>query len=107
MTAITEFTNAYASAHIAQAPYYGDKNGVWVNATTAEMYKFVATIILFGLNKLPDIEDYWSTKPLFHGNWARAIIPSRWRFKALLCFFKVVNSTAEAADDRLKKVRFL
>ena len=40
-------------------------------------------------------------------SWARALIGSRRRFKALLAFFKVVDYAQEDQADRLKKVRFL
>jgi len=107
ISSICEFTNAYAHHHIQQVPYYGDKFGAWTDCTAEEMYKFVATILLMGLNKLPEIADYYSTLPLFHGHWARAVIPSRKRFTGLLTFFKIVDCFAEVADDRLRKVRFL
>ena len=54
-------------------------------------YNFLAAIVLMGICKLPSIDLYLSTKPLYHGNWMRALIPSRTRFKALLTFFKVVE----------------
>ena len=69
--------------------------------------RFFAFVLMMALYKLPAIDDYWSTKQLFHGGWARAIIPSRRRFKAILAFFKIVYCFNEEAEDRLKKVRYL
>ena len=104
---IVSFTNCYAHANIVNAHHYGDTHGAWTDTTVPEMFKFLATLMLMGLCKLPKIEDYWSTKPIFSGSWARALIPSRRRFKGLLTFFKVVDHTKEKQDDRLKKVRYL
>ena len=73
----------------------------------AEMYNFLACIMLMGFCKCPSIDDYWRTKPILHGSWAHALIESRQRFKALLAFFKVVDYAQEDQADRLKKVRFL
>lgn len=107
VAAIAGFTNAYANLHIAKFLYCGDKDGAWMETNLEEMYRFFALVLLMGLCKFPMIADYWSTKPLFNGSWARAIIPSRTRFQGLLCFFKVVDCFSEDAADRLKKVRFI
>ena len=53
------------------------------------------------------MEDYWCTTSLFDGNYARTMIPSHKRFKALLSFRKVVDSANEDPNDRLRKVRYL
>ena len=107
IAALVLFTNTYAHVHIPHAPYYGDRNGAWVDTTPEETYKFLGLVIMMGLIHLPKIRDYWSIRPLFHGNWARKFIPSRRRFQRLLTFFKVVDPFAEQQNDRLKKVRFL
>lgn len=107
VSAIGEFTNAYAAHHIGAFQTYANAEGTWTSTSANEMYKFFALIIYTGFVKLPELYDYWSTQPLFHGNWARAIIPSRTRFMGLLTFLKVVDAFAEAADDRLRKVRYI
>ena len=47
--------------------------------------------------------DYWSTKSLYHGLWARAIL-SRDRFSALMAFLHVVDPDTEDPGDKLRKV---
>ena len=51
--------------------------------------------------------DYWRVTSLYNGNYARAMIKTRRRFEALMCFLKVVNPNEEDQNDRLRKVRFL
>ena len=101
------YTNAYAVAHIAAKPTYANANGQWTPTTRDEMYSFLALLLFQAYLKLPDMGDYWSTESLFDGNYARSMIPSRKRFKALLTFLKIVDHEQEDPDDRLRKVRFL
>ena len=104
---IVLYTNAYAVAHIAAKPTYANANGQWTPTTRDEMYSFLALLLFQAYLKLPDMGDYWSTESLFDGNYARSMIPSRKRFKALLTFLKIVDHEQEDPDDRLRKVRFL
>ena len=71
------------------------------------MYSFLALLLFQAYLKLPDKGDHWSTESLFDGNYARSMIPSRKRFKALLTFLKIVDHEKEYPDDRPRKVRFL
>lgn len=58
-----------------------------------------------GFVRLPTLHSYWMIASLFHGNWARAIIPTRKRFYSLLPFLHLVDHTAENPADRHRKVR--
>ena len=82
------FTNAYANAHIESAPSYANRDGNWVPITQQEMYKFLACLVLMGMCRFPSIADYWSTKPVFSGSWARALISSRRRFNSIARIFQ-------------------
>ena len=96
---IVLYTNAYAVAHIAAKPTYANANGQWTPTTRDEMYSFLALLLFQAYLKLPDMGDYWSTESLFDGNYARSMIPSRKRFKALLTFLKIVDHEQEDPDD--------
>ena len=104
---IVKFTNAYADAHIDQRPSYKNKDGLWTATTSAEMYKLLALLLHMAYLPRPELADYYKTTSLFAGGYARLMIPSHKRFKALMSFLKVVDHTTENPEDRLRKVRHL
>ena len=71
----------------------------------AEFKKLLALIIYFGLVKMNNMVNYWSTKTLYHGLWAWNIIPNRDRFKGLMAVLHVVDFSTEDEIDGLHKVR--
>ena len=107
VAALAAFTNTYAWMHVADCPSYGDRFGAWQEATGEEMYKLFALLIYTGLVKLPSERGYWKTTSLYHGTWARRMIPKRDRFLALMQFLHVTDPTGEQENDRLRKVRFI
>jgi len=104
---IVQFTNSFADAHIAGKQSYATAEGHWRRTTAGEIRNLIALLIYMGVVRYPHIEHYWSTTPLLHGSWARAIIPTRTRFQALLSFLHVVDHTAEQPLDKLRKVRYI
>ena len=60
-----------------------------------------------GIVKLPRLHHYWSTATLFHGLWARSMIPTFARYKSVLAFLHVVDHRNEDPNDKIRKVRFL
>ena len=70
-------------------------------------YCFLAMLLFQGFHKLLEIRDYWKMPSLHHGSYARAMIPAKRRFEAILCFLKVIDHRTEAANDRLRKVCYL
>ena len=102
---ICNHTNTYAWANIAEKQAYADKDGACTPVTPNEMERLLALIIYFGLVKLNEVQDYWSTKSLYHGLWARNIISQRNRFKALMAMLHIVDFDTEDPQDRLRKVR--
>ena len=108
MAALANFTNAYAWCRIPEKPNYADKDGAWIPTTADEMYRLVALIIYMSVFRLPRTLDYWRTSTLFHGNWARKIIPTYLRYKSLMAFLHVSSIKENSGNtDKLKKVRFV
>ncbi|XP_065188227.1 piggyBac transposable element-derived protein 4-like [Sycon ciliatum] len=105
--AIVEFTNDNAGIHILEKPSYQDDHGAWKPTDTAEIYALLGLTIYMGIARLPHLSHYWSTSTLFHGLWARHMIPTFIRYKALLCFLHIVDPTTEDAADKLRKVRLV
>ena len=105
--AINEYTKAYAQANIAAKPSHANKDDEWTPTTREEIYRLLSVLLDQALNRLPVVKDYWCTESLFDGNYVRSMIPSRMRFEALLCFWKVVDHEQEDPNDRLRKVRYL
>ena len=79
---ICNHTNSYAQEHIAEGTHrYAKTDGSWQETIPDEINKLIAILVYFGLVKVCSIVDnYWSTKTLYHGLWAREIM-SRIRYK--------------------------
>ena len=75
-------TNVNVWANIAQKQYYADQQGAWKEVTPNELKRLLALIIYFGLVKVNQFHDYWSTKSLYDGLRARNIL-TRDCFKAI------------------------
>ena len=107
IASIAAFTNKYAWMHVLENSSYACADGSWQETTPEEIVKVIAFIIFTGLVRLPRLDRYWSVSSLYHGNWARALIPSRARLQALYSFLHVVDSAEENAQDKLRKVRYV
>jgi hypothetical protein len=86
MTEICKHTNAYAWSVIESKPSYADSGGAWVEMTVDELYMMIALIIYFGLVNVSTVQRCWSVKTLYHGLWARSIMPRlrfRWQYFTL------------------------
>jgi len=82
---ICSHTNSYANEHIIAGANqsYTKSDGSWQYTTPDEINRLIALLIYKGFVKVSYIEKYWSTKSLYNGLWASAIL-SRTRFKALM-----------------------
>ena len=89
---------------IVNKQYYADSEGAWKETMVAELKKLLALIIYFGLVNVNSFHDYWSTKSVYHGLWARSIMSCD-RFKGLMSMLHVVDPAAEDETDKLRKVR--
>ena len=99
-------TNTNAYIHTAAGGYksYTRPDGSWQETTSDEIQRLIALLIYFGLVKVvEDVDKYWSTATLFHGLWARSIMP-RLRFLALMGFLHIVDPLNEPAGNKLHKV---
>jgi hypothetical protein len=100
---ISEHTNTYGWYVIGRKPYYGDKYGAWLETNPEEINRLIASIVYMGLVNVSTFHRYWSTKTLYHGLWARAMM-SRDRFKALMATLHIVDPGSETEGDKLRNV---
>ena len=103
---IVKHTNSYAQEKIflGQVSSYTQSDGSWKDVTADEIKRFIALLIHFGVVHVRgDVQRNWSTKTLYHGLWARAILP-RNRFFAILAFLHVVDPATETPGNKLCKV---
>ena len=103
---IVDHTNSYAYMKLAGGTHtsYAKSDSSWEETTPDEIRKLIAALIYFGLVRVgTSIDQYWSTKTLFHGLWARGII-SRIRFRSLMAFLHVVDPATEVLGNKLRKV---
>ena len=99
-------TNTNAYIHIAAGGYksYTRPDGSWQETTSDEIHRLIALLIYFGLVKVVGhVYKYWSTATLFHGLWARSIMPML-RFLAPMAFLHIVDPLNEPAGNKLHKV---
>ena len=107
LSKIVAHTNSYAYIKVGTRGYYKaylKPDGSWNETSNAEIERYIALLIYFGLVKISgDVANYWSTKSVYHGLWARKIL-SRSRYKALSAFLHVVDPTDETPGHKLRKV---
>ena len=83
---IVDHTNSYAYTKLSGGTHssYAKSDGSWEETTPHKINQLIAAMIYFGLVRVDtSIDQYWSTKTLFHGLWARGII-SRIRFRSVM-----------------------
>ena len=103
---IVRHTNSYAWGHVAQTSCttYTNPDGSWNGTNIEEIKRLIALLIHFGLVKVGgQCSNYWSTKTLYNGLWARGIM-SRKRYKAPMAFLHVVDPDEEIPGDKLRKI---
>ena len=104
MDAIVEQTNLYAKEVMG-----GEKYDAWDKVTTDELKAYLGFCILMGINRLPALDDYWSSDPTLRYSPIADRI-SRDRFREISRYLHFVdNSTLQPKGspgyDRLGKVR--
>ena len=106
LNSIVTHTNSYAQEKIfsGQGSSYTKSDGSWQDVTADEIRRFIALLIHFGVVHVRgDVQKNWSTKSLYHGLWARAIL-SRDRYFAILSMLHVVDPASEDLGNKLRKV---
>ena len=106
INSIVDHTNSYAQEKIFSGlgSSYTISDGSWQDVTADEIRRFIALLIHFGVVHVRgDVQKNWSTTTLYHGLWARAILP-RTRYFAILAMLHVVDPGAEDPRNKLCKV---
>ena len=82
-------TTSYANEHVVAGTHwsYCQHDGSWKDITRDEINRLIALLMYMGLAKIGVTDKYWSTKSLYNGLWAAAIMP-RIRFKALMALLQ-------------------
>ena len=99
-------TNSYAQEKIfgGLGSSYTISDGSWQDVTADEIRRFIVMLIHFGVVHVRgDVQKNWSTKSLYHGHWARAILPCA-RYFAILAMLHVVDPATEEPQNKLRKV---
>nr|XP_012153228.1 PREDICTED: piggyBac transposable element-derived protein 4-like [Megachile rotundata] len=78
------------------------KNKAWVDTNVVEMKKFLGLVILMGIVKKPEQDDYWSTHPGLHSPIFGNTMP-RNRFRQLWKYWHFNNN--EHCQERLDKIK--
>ncbi|PNF23441.1 hypothetical protein B7P43_G09117 [Cryptotermes secundus] len=107
LTHITTETNRYAHQQFNThelAPHSRELSYKYV--ASDEIWTYLGIVFMTGIDKRPEIEDYWSTRPLFHTPWYGQKMSLR-RFQQISKFLHFADNDARPADceDRLYKVR--
>lgn len=89
--------------------YYEQQNDLetnrdkkWIDTNVREMKKFLALIMLMGLVRKTEKDEYWSSNPLICTPIFRTVM-TRHRFRQLWRYWHFSNN--EACQDRLDKVK--
>lgn len=101
-------TNRYAS-HIIQTKRLPRRSLMhkWTNTNRAEIKKFIAILMIMGINKLPQMRLYWSSNDMYSNECVKKTM-TRNRFDVLLrCLHFSDNSDPKSENDRLFKIREL
>ena len=106
VNSIVTHTNSYTQEKVfsGKGSSYTQSDGSWQDVTADEIRRFIALLIHFGVVHVRgDVQKNWSTKTLYHGLWARAIL-SRDRYFAILSMLHVVDPATEDPNNKLRKV---
>ncbi len=87
-TAVAEQTNLYNT----QVNLKKTSPMKWIRTSAEEMMAFIGVVIAMGIANLPELDDYWQTKGIFHMPWFSAIF-SRNRFKQILRYLHLVDNS--------------
>ena len=104
---VTE-TNRFACQYLS-ATHEGEGPPPTWETNAEEMKAYLGFAILMGINRLPDLYDYWSTDEVFHYYPIASRIPRK-RFLEMARFLHFANNDdivprGEPGHDRLAKVR--
>ena len=103
---LVNHSNSYALGKINDGlgSSYSLTDGSWKDVTADEIRRFIALLIHFSVVHVRhDVQKNWSTKTLYHGLWACAILPRK-RYFTILAMLHVVDPRTEDPENKLRKV---
>ena len=106
INSIVDHTNSCAQEKILSGlgSSYTLSDDSWQDVSANEIRRFIAILIHSGIVHVRgDVQKKWSTKTLYHGLWARAIL-SRTRYLTILAMSHVVDPATEDPQNKLPKV---
>ncbi|KAF8768409.1 PiggyBac transposable element-derived protein like [Argiope bruennichi] len=100
-----ENTNKYAefvhSATLNEWEPTGNKKWRWNPVTDiADLFNFIAIILIMGINKQPRVQDYWSSDPILGNEQVKRTMTRR-RFLDIYKFFHLSDRENEISKDDL------
>ena len=103
LVGIVQETNRYAQQCLAAA----NSNTTW-EMTIEELKAYLGFMVVMGMNRWPEIRDYWSTDPKMNNAFISSWITRR-RFEEISRYFHFVDNTTlplrdEPGFHRLQKV---
>ncbi|XP_028174224.1 piggyBac transposable element-derived protein 4-like, partial [Ostrinia furnacalis] len=78
----------------------------WSDTSFQEMKTFMAVLMAMGLNKVPQINLYWSKNKFYRNEFISSAM-TRDRFLALLKFWHVSDISNDDKTDKLHKIRYM
>ncbi|CAH1998833.1 unnamed protein product [Acanthoscelides obtectus] len=110
MDLIVSNTNLYATQELCkliarEEITTGSRYNAWTDTNREEMKIFIAFLLWMGLDRKPEIRDYWKKHILYKNDVSCYI--SRNRFELLLGFIHFADNEMASPDNRLYKIEHL
>lgn len=78
--------------------------GKWQDTNRDELLRFLAVVMWMGLDKKPELRDYWSKNPLYKNDISKSCGFSRNRFEVFLHCFHISDNEDVPPNNRLYKI---
>lgn len=102
---VTE-TNRFANQCLSKKSRNNEKLFQWTDTNDNEMRKFLAILMLMGIDRLPDMRLYWSNDDMFANAFIKRMMP-RDRFITILNFWHFANNENGDSSNRIYKIEKL
>jgi hypothetical protein len=78
----------------------------WKDCSSDDIRKVVGIVLLMGLDKKPEVSDYWSNDPVFHCNFlSQEFSLSRDRFKQIISRIRFYDCNQISDDSSISKIQ--
>ena len=103
---LLESVNSFARKKVTMntPPQMRSVYGRWVDITPHELDKFISVLIMMGIDRRPEIVDYWSMAPEFYTPWYHSMF-ARDRFQDI--FHTMLHAGDEEAEGKDKIEPFM